>query len=246
MPGPGMPGLRGKLEQRRIHARPVNLRSSTGHNVERVLRSRDHLQLEQWRLRATGTTQSEPVGVFAKQPGGPTQATGSPGLGPGLRALRSYGGSAMPQPHTPLGGTPYFLSFKEGELGVARLLVLRWSDLFCCVAKDSEARKAEGLRIVTPEFRRKGIARRLVAEIKSQLFAKGATRLSALVEHEHQWAIDFWDSVKDLGYERDPKFCKVHRGNDGRLKRRQNRSIGKMHDVISRPGPESCGNCLVG
>jgi ribosomal protein S18 acetylase RimI-like enzyme len=61
---------------------------------------------------------------------------------------------------------------------------------------------------VTPEFRRKGIARQLVAEVSRELFAKGATRLSALVEHEHQWAIDFWDSVKDLGYERDPKFAR--------------------------------------
>jgi ribosomal protein S18 acetylase RimI-like enzyme len=44
---------------------------------------------------------------------------------------------------------------------------------------------------VTPGHRRRGIARRLVAEISTELFAKGATRISALVEHEHQWAIDF-------------------------------------------------------
>ena len=61
---------------------------------------------------------------------------------------------------------------------------------------------------VTPEFRRMGIARRLVVEISRELFAKGANRLSALVEHEHQWAIDFWESVSDLGYERDPKFAR--------------------------------------
>jgi ribosomal protein S18 acetylase RimI-like enzyme len=61
---------------------------------------------------------------------------------------------------------------------------------------------------VTPEYRRKGIARRLVAEITRELFAKGATRLSALVEHEHQWAMDFWDSMSELGYERDPKFAR--------------------------------------
>ena len=61
---------------------------------------------------------------------------------------------------------------------------------------------------VTPEHRRKGIARRLVAEISRGLFAKGATRISALVEHEHPWAMDFWDSVSDLGYERDPKFAR--------------------------------------
>jgi ribosomal protein S18 acetylase RimI-like enzyme len=61
---------------------------------------------------------------------------------------------------------------------------------------------------VSLEQRRRGIGRRLVAEISKELFAKGATRLSALVEHEHQWAIDFWDSVSDIGYERDPKFAR--------------------------------------
>ena len=61
---------------------------------------------------------------------------------------------------------------------------------------------------VAPEYRRQGTARRLVAEVSRELFAKGATRLSALVEHDHQWAIDFWDSVSDLGYERDPRFAR--------------------------------------
>jgi ribosomal protein S18 acetylase RimI-like enzyme len=69
---------------------------------------------------------------------------------------------------------------------------------------------------VAPEHRRRGIARRLVAEISSELFAKGATRLSALVEHEHQWAMDFWDSLSDLGYARDPRFARyiADRGDD--------------------------------
>ena len=69
---------------------------------------------------------------------------------------------------------------------------------------------------VKPEHRRKGIARRLIAEMTSELFAKGATRLSALVEHEHQWAIDFWNSMSELGYERDPKFARyiADRAND--------------------------------
>jgi hypothetical protein len=48
----------------------------------------------------------------------------------------------------------------------------------------------------------------LVVEISRELFAKGAMKLSALVEHEHQWAMDFWDSVRDLGYERDPRFAR--------------------------------------
>jgi len=61
---------------------------------------------------------------------------------------------------------------------------------------------------VAPEHRRRGIARRLVVEITKELFARGATRISALVEQEHQWAVDFWDSVSDLGYERDLKFAR--------------------------------------
>ena len=61
---------------------------------------------------------------------------------------------------------------------------------------------------VTAEYRRRGIARRLVEEISSALFAKHAERLSALVEHDHQWAIRFWDSLRDLGYEHDPQFVR--------------------------------------
>ena len=61
---------------------------------------------------------------------------------------------------------------------------------------------------VTPEYRRRGIARRLVAEISEALFAEGAERLSALVEHEHRWAMDFWESLHDLGYEYDPRFAR--------------------------------------
>jgi ribosomal protein S18 acetylase RimI-like enzyme len=61
---------------------------------------------------------------------------------------------------------------------------------------------------VAPEYRRQGIARRLVQEISHALFGKGAHWLSAVVEPEHQWAIDFWNSMRDLGYELDPKFAR--------------------------------------
>jgi len=69
---------------------------------------------------------------------------------------------------------------------------------------------------VAPEYRRKGIARQLVAEVSRALLDKGANRISALVEHEHQWAMDFWDSISDLGYELDPKFARyiADRKND--------------------------------
>ena len=61
---------------------------------------------------------------------------------------------------------------------------------------------------VSPEFRRRGIARRLVEEISNALFAKGAEKLSALVEHDHPWAIEFWNSMRELGYEFDPRFAR--------------------------------------
>lgn len=61
---------------------------------------------------------------------------------------------------------------------------------------------------VAPAYRRRGIARRLVQEINQALFARGAQRISALVEHEHEWAVNFWDSVRDAGYERDPRFIR--------------------------------------
>jgi ribosomal protein S18 acetylase RimI-like enzyme len=69
---------------------------------------------------------------------------------------------------------------------------------------------------VTPGHRRRGIARRLVAEVSRELFAKGATRISALVEHEHQWAIDFWESLNDLGYKQDPRFARYIADRSGR------------------------------
>ena len=61
---------------------------------------------------------------------------------------------------------------------------------------------------VAPAHRRKGIARRLVREISKALFERGAQRLSALVEHEHSWAMEFWSAARDLGYVHDPKFTR--------------------------------------
>jgi ribosomal protein S18 acetylase RimI-like enzyme len=67
---------------------------------------------------------------------------------------------------------------------------------------------------VRREYRRRGIARRLVLEISDALFAKGAEIVSALVEHEHPWAMDFWKSLQDFGYELDPRFAR-YIGNRG-------------------------------
>src|SRR5262249_10998882 len=61
---------------------------------------------------------------------------------------------------------------------------------------------------VAPRWRRRGIARRLVAEISRALFEKGAQKVSALVEQDHPRAMGFWNSLHDLGYEHDPKFVR--------------------------------------
>jgi len=79
---------------------------------------------------------------------------------------------------------------------------------------------------VAPEYRRRGVACSLVTEISNALFDRGAHRLSALVEHEHEWALGFWESARDLGYEHDPRFvrfiadrrtCAAKRDDHGRL-----------------------------
>ena len=69
---------------------------------------------------------------------------------------------------------------------------------------------------VVPEYRRRGIARRLVKEVSRALFDKGAERIAALVEHEHSWAIQFWESLGELGYRFDPRFARyiADRKND--------------------------------
>jgi len=69
---------------------------------------------------------------------------------------------------------------------------------------------------VLPELRRRGIGKQLVQEISRVLFDKGAQRVSALVEHEHPWAIGFWESMRDLGYYHDPKFVRYIADRRGR------------------------------
>ena len=53
---------------------------------------------------------------------------------------------------------------------------------------------------VDPAYRRRGIARALVAEAERHLHRMGARRISALVESDHPWATDFWDSLAASGY----------------------------------------------
>ena len=59
---------------------------------------------------------------------------------------------------------------------------------------------------VSPAYRRRGLARALVAEADRWLARMGARRISALVEHDHPWATDFWDSLAASGYRHDERM----------------------------------------
>ena len=57
---------------------------------------------------------------------------------------------------------------------------------------------------VLPEWRRRGVARALVAEAERRLRAKGARRMSVLAERNDPRAMAFWEARTDMGYQRDP------------------------------------------
>ncbi len=58
---------------------------------------------------------------------------------------------------------------------------------------------------VLSEYRRRGIARALVAEAEAALRRWGCIRISALVEHDHPWAVGFWEAA---GYRRDTRMVR--------------------------------------
>jgi len=59
---------------------------------------------------------------------------------------------------------------------------------------------------VAPGYRRRGLARLLVAEADRSLHRMGAKRITALVEGDHPWATDFWDSLAASGYRHDERM----------------------------------------
>jgi ribosomal protein S18 acetylase RimI-like enzyme len=61
---------------------------------------------------------------------------------------------------------------------------------------------------VAPEARRLGLARRLVQETARALRARGARRLSALVERHEAHAVGFWDALADSGWRRDERMLR--------------------------------------
>jgi ribosomal protein S18 acetylase RimI-like enzyme len=60
--------------------------------------------------------------------------------------------------------------------------------------------------VVAPGYRRRGLARLLVAEADRSLHRMGARRITALVEGDHPWATDFWDSLAASGYRHDERM----------------------------------------
>jgi ribosomal protein S18 acetylase RimI-like enzyme len=58
---------------------------------------------------------------------------------------------------------------------------------------------------VHPDFRRQGVARALVVEVEKRLTRQGAKRITALVEKEHPWAMNFWEAV---GYRVDERIVR--------------------------------------
>lgn len=58
---------------------------------------------------------------------------------------------------------------------------------------------------VHPDYRRRGLARALVAEVEQRLADQGARRITALLEKEHLWATGFWEAV---GYQLDQRMVR--------------------------------------
>jgi ribosomal protein S18 acetylase RimI-like enzyme len=58
---------------------------------------------------------------------------------------------------------------------------------------------------VHPDYRRRGIARALVAGVEKRLAQQGAKRITALVEKDHPWAMTFWEAV---GYRLDERIVR--------------------------------------
>ena len=61
---------------------------------------------------------------------------------------------------------------------------------------------------VSPDFRRRGVADRLVAEAEKRMAELGARRVTALVEKDHPWATGYWDAA---GYEEQHLMARYFR-----------------------------------
>jgi ribosomal protein S18 acetylase RimI-like enzyme len=59
--------------------------------------------------------------------------------------------------------------------------------------------------VVHPGRRRQGIGRRLVKRVEEFFAARGARRITVLIEVDRPWAVDFWTAV---GYPRDDRIVR--------------------------------------
>jgi ribosomal protein S18 acetylase RimI-like enzyme len=58
---------------------------------------------------------------------------------------------------------------------------------------------------VHPQYRRRGVARALVAEVERKLAGQGAKRITALVEKDQATAMSFWEAA---GYQVDQRIVR--------------------------------------
>jgi ribosomal protein S18 acetylase RimI-like enzyme len=58
---------------------------------------------------------------------------------------------------------------------------------------------------VHPDYRRRGVARALVAEVEKRLTQQGVKRITALVEKDHPLPMAFWEAV---GYRVDERIVR--------------------------------------
>ncbi len=61
---------------------------------------------------------------------------------------------------------------------------------------------------VDPDYRRQGLARKLVDEVNSRLARMGVKRITALVEKDHPEAVGFWNAQ---GYQHDQTIVRYVR-----------------------------------
>lgn len=61
---------------------------------------------------------------------------------------------------------------------------------------------------VLPDYQRQGIGRAMVQEIERRLSLRGARRISICVAREEDSAVDFWEALKDMNYERDLRIIR--------------------------------------
>jgi ribosomal protein S18 acetylase RimI-like enzyme len=61
---------------------------------------------------------------------------------------------------------------------------------------------------VLPEYRLRGIGRRLVGEVEYKLAAKGARKISILVEKSEDTAVAFWKAMSNNDYNADVRLIR--------------------------------------